>query len=149
MEENKEWMTLLNVTEKEFRINPDIKLDSVNGSQLRLGIVSMLGYKDDSDVVNFHMGFRIALPDNKTLLSYGITFDLELKGWKDMSHKEADIRVNPIVRRMMKFCYPYLGGAMMGHTKGSKLEHFFLPMLDVQELMPLLIIKKISEEESE
>lgn len=146
MEENKEWMTLLSVSEKEFKINPDVKLESANDTQLRLGIVCMLGYTDESDVVKLNLAFRVVLPDDKTLLSYGITFDMELKGWKDMSHKEADIRVNPVVRRMLKFCYPYLGGAMMGHTKGSKLEHFFLPMLDVQELMPMIIIRKISEE---
>lgn len=147
MEENKEWMTLLNVSEKEFKINPDVKLESTNDAQLRLGIVCMLGYTDVSDEVRLNLAFRVALPDDRTLLSYGITFDLELKGWKDMSHKEADIRVNPVVRRMLKFCYPYLCGAMMGHTKGSKLEHFFLPMLDVQELMPMIIIRNLSEEE--
>ena len=51
MDENKELLTILEVKENNFEMNKDVDISKLNGSQLRLGIISALGYQEGSNEV--------------------------------------------------------------------------------------------------
>ncbi|MCQ2133997.1 MAG: hypothetical protein MJY88_03425 [Bacteroidales bacterium] len=142
MDENKDWMTLHNVTETEYSACPDDRLDELKGQQLRLGIITALEYKEGIDVVKLNIGFRVVAGEKTAVISYALSFIVELNGWADMSHNEADVRINPLIRRMVKFCYPFLGGALMKKTEDTKLAKMYLPVVDADELMKRMIIEK-------
>lgn len=144
MDENKELLTILEVKENSFDMNKDVDLSKLNGSQLRLGIISALGYQEGDNQVNMNVGFRVLFDEEqKVLFTFSIACKAEVNGWKDMSHKELDVRMNPAVEKLLDYCYAYLGGALKKHTEESGLKHFYLPVIDVKELMPHLIVKEI------
>lgn len=146
MDENKEMLTILEVKDSNFELNKDVDLSKLNGSKLRLGILCALGYQDGNDQVNMNVGFRVLYDEERKLLfSFSIACRAELNGWKEMSHKELDVRMNPVVEKLLDYCYAYLGGALKKHTEESGLNHFYLPVIDVKELMPHLIVKELKE----
>ena len=142
MDENKDWMILQDVSETEYTVCPDDKLDELKGQQLSLGIITVLEFKEGIDAVKLNIGFRVIAGEKSGVISYGVSFVVELNGWAEMSHNEADIRVNPLVKKMIKFCYPFLGGALMKKTEGTKLAKLYLPVVDAEELMKRMIIEK-------
>lgn len=146
MDENKELLTILEVNENDFVINKDVDLSKLNGIQLGLGILSALGYQENSNLVRMNVGFRVFFDEKETLFSFSIACKAELNGWKEMSHKELDIRMNPAVEKLLSYCYAYLGGALKQHVEGTGLEKFYLPVIEAKELMPNLIVKKLEAE---
>ena len=144
MDDNKEMLTILEVKENSFDMNKDVDQSKLNGSQLRLGIISALGYQEGDNQVRMNVGFRVLFEEEqKVLFTFSIACKAEVNGWKDMSHKELDVRMNPIVEKLLDYCYAYLGGALKKHTEEFGLQHFYLPVIDVKELMPHLIVKEI------
>lgn len=145
MDENKELLTILEVKDNNFNLNKDVDLSKLNGSKLRLGILCALGYQEENDQVNMDVGFRVLYDEEKKVLfTFSITCKAELIGWKDMSHKELDVRMNPAVEKLLDYCYAYLGGALKKYTEETGLNHFYLPVIDVKELMPHLIVKELT-----
>lgn len=145
MDENKELLTILEVKDNNFNLNKDVELSKLNGSKLRLGILCALGYQEENDQVNMDVGFRVLYDEEKKVLfTFSITCKAELIGWKDMSHKELDVRMNPAVEKLLDYCYAYLGGALKKYTEETGLNHFYLPVIDVKELMPHLIVKELT-----
>jgi len=145
MEENNGQITILNVKELNFELNKDVDLEKLKGSRLKIGFLSGLGYKEDSDDIKFNVGFRVLYDENSPLITYGLSFDVELKGFSEMSHREADVRMNPVVERLLAYCYAFLGGAMMKHTDGTGLKRFYLPILKASEMMPLLVVEELRD----
>jgi len=143
MDENKELLTILEVNENDFVINNEVDLAKLNGSQLRLGILSALGYIEGSNVVRMNVGFRVIYGEKESLFSFSIACKAELNGWKEMSHKELDVRMNPAVEKLLGYCYAYLGGALKRHVEGTDLTKFYLPVIEAKELMPNLIVKEL------
>lgn len=145
MDENKELLTILEVKDNNFNLNKDVDLSKLNGSKLRLGILCALGYQEENNQVNMDVGFRVLYDEEKKVLfTFSIACKAELNGWKDMSHKELDVRMNPAVEKLLDYCYAYLGGALKKYTEESGLNHFYLPVIDVKELMPHLIVKELT-----
>ena len=143
MEENNGQITILNVEELKFELNKNVDLEKLKGSRLRIGFLSGLGYKEGSDVVKFNVGFRVLYDEKSPLITYGLSFDAELKGFSEMSHREADVRMNPVVEQLLAYCYAFLGGAMMKHTDNTGLKRFYLPILKASEMMPLLVVEEL------
>ncbi len=143
MDENKELLTILEVNENDFVVNNEIDLAKLNGSQLRLGILSALGFIEGSNVVRMNVGFRVIYGEKESLFSFSIACKAELNGWKEMSHKELDVRMNPAVEKLLGYCYAYLGGALKRHVEGTDLTKFYLPVIEAKELMPNLIVKEL------
>lgn len=144
MDENKELITILEVKENEFNINKDVDQLGIKGNFLRLGIICALGYEEGKDQVRMNIGFRVLYDEKQVVLfSYSIACDVAIAGWKEMSHKELDVRMNPAVEKLVDYCYAFMGGAMMKHTEGTVLKRFYLPLLDVKEFMPHLIVKEL------
>lgn len=145
MDENKELLTILEVKDNNFNLNKDVDLSKLNGSKLRLGILCALGYQEENNQVNMDVGFRVLYDEEKKVLfTFSIACKAELNGWKDMSHKELDVRMNPAVEKLLDYCYAYLGGALKKYTEETGLKHFYLPVIDVKELMPHLIVKELT-----
>jgi len=145
MDENKELLTILEVKDNNFNLNKDVDLSKLNGSKLRLGILCALGYQEENNQVNMDVGFRVLYDEEKKVLfTFSIACKAELNGWKDMSHKELDVRMNPAVEKLLDYCYAYLGGALKKYTEETGLNHFYLPVIDVKELMPHLIVKELT-----
>lgn len=146
MDDNKELLTILEVKDNNFVLNKDVDLSKLNGCKLRLGILCLLGYQEGKDVVNMNVGFRVLYDEEeKVLFTFSIACKAELNDWKNMSHKELDVRMNPVVEKLLDYCYAYLGGALKKHTEETGLNHFYLPVIDVKELMPHLIVKELKE----
>lgn len=145
MDENKELLTILEVKENSFEMNKDVDISKLNGSQLRLGIISALGYQEGSNEVRMNVGFRVLFDEEKKVLfTFSIACKAELNGWKEMSHKELDVRMNPAVEKLLDYCYAYLGGALKKHTEEVGMKHFYLPVIEVKEIMPYLIVKELT-----
>ena len=145
MDENKDLLTILEVNENDFVINKEVDLATLNGGQLRLGILSALGYMEGSNVVRMNVGFRVIYGEKESLFAFSIACKAELNGWKEMSHKELDVRMNPAVEKLLSYCYAYLGGALKQHVEGTGLEKFYLPVIEAKELMPNLIVKELEK----
>lgn len=145
MDENKDLLTVLEVKENDFVLNKEVDMATLNGSQLRLGILSALGYIEGSNVVRMNVGFRVVYGEKENLFAFSIACKAELNGWKEMSHKELDVRMNPAVERLLDYCYAYLGGAMKQHVEGTSLRNFYLPVIAAKELMPSLIVKELTD----
>lgn len=141
MDDNKELLTILEVSENEFNQISDVELAKLNGCQLQLGIISILGLAEDSDDVVMNVAIRVLTEGKQVLISFSISCKASILGWKEMSHKEADVRMNPAVEKLLGYCYAYLGGAMKNHVKGTKMEKFYLPVIEPKELMPHLVIQ--------
>lgn len=144
MDENKDLLTILEVNENDFVVNKEVDLAKLNGGQLRLGILSALGYIEGSNVVRMNVGFRVIYGEKDSLFSFSIACKAELNGWKEMSHKELDVRMNPAVEKLLSYCYAYLGGALKQHVEGTSLAKFYLPVIEAKELMPSLIVKELT-----
>ncbi len=144
MDENKELITILEVKENEFNFNRNVNLSGIKSNSLRLGVVCALGYEEGKDQVRMNIGFRVLYDEKQAVLfSYSIACDAEISGWKEMSHKELDVRMNPVVEKLVDYFYAFMGGAMMRHTEETPLKKFYLPLLDVKEFMPHLIVKEL------
>ena len=78
------------------------------------------------------------------MFTFSIACKAELNGWKEMSHKELDVRMNPAVEKLLDYCYAYLGGALKKHTEEVGMKHFYLPVIEVKEIMPYLIVKELT-----
>lgn len=144
MDENNELITILEVKENDFNINKNVDLSELNNDRLRLGIICALGYMEGTEELKMNIGFRVLYDEKQAvLLSYSIACCAKITGWKEMSHKEADVRLNPAVEKLVDYCYAYLGGALMKHTEATNLKKFYLPVLDAKEFMPFLIVKEL------
>lgn len=144
MDENKELITILEVKENNFELNKEVDITKMNGSPLRLGVISALGFKEGNNTVVMNVGFQVLYDEeSKVLFSYSISCKAEINGWKEMSHKELDVRMNPAVEKLLAYCYAYLGGSLMKHTEEVGLKRFYLPVIEAKELMPNLMVKVV------
>ena len=136
-------LILRNVEEHEFKIGDKANLEQLKGKPIKMGILSILKYKEGIENVQLTMGIRVDIDNDTPVFTYAVSFDISINGWNEMSHKEADIKMNLSVCRMLKYCYGYIGGLLLKHTTQSGLPHFYLPIFDVKDLLPALVIKNV------
>jgi len=143
METNIGTLTLRNVEEHEFKLGENFNLEQLKGKPVNMGILSILEYKDGFDNVQLTLGVRVDVDKDTPVFTYAVSFDVSIEGWNDMSHKEADIKMNISICHMLKYCYGFIGGILLKHTTQSGLAHFYLPIFDVKDLLPALVVKKV------
>ena len=89
------------------------------------------------------VGVKLQFNEKVDIFTYNISCKATIKGWKDMSHKELDVRMNPVVNKWLSYCYAYLCGAIKKHLDDNGLKNFYLPVIDASELISFLLVKEV------
>lgn len=131
--------------ELEFDRTVDFK-KAMQQKQIGLGVGATMLLSDAKDVIG--MLFSVNMSYHKeTVLRYSVILTFQLKGWSE-EIDESDlkkIKQMDEVKKMLEITIGFLRGSMYVHTKNSPLEGLTVPVLDLQELVKNLKLKKVDK----
>ncbi len=131
--------------ELEFDRTVDFKKAMLQ-KQIGLGVGATMLLSDTKDVIG--MLFSVNMSYNKEVaLHYSVILTFQLKGWSEEVDENdfEKIKQLPEVYKMLDITVGFLRGSMYVHTKNSPLEGLTVPVLDLEELIKNLKLKKVDK----
>lgn len=131
--------------ELEFDRTVDFK-KAMQQKQIGLSVGATMLLSDAKDVIGMLFSVNMSFY-KETVLHYSVILTFQLKGCGE-EIDEGDlkkIKQMDEVKKMLEITIGFLRGSMYVHTKNSPLEGLTVPVLDLQELVKNLKLKKIDK----
>ena len=131
--------------ELEFDRTVDFK-KAMQQKQIGLGVGATMLLSDAKDVIG--MLFSVNMSYHKEVaLHYSVILTFQLKGWSEEIDESDSKKIKQMdeVKKMLEITIGFLRGSMYVHTKNSPLEGLTVPVLDLQELVKNLKLKKVDK----
>lgn len=124
--------------------NRTIDYKSVNFKKdIQIGVRTELLRDVDTDMVGVRFYIRIKSKDNKVnILDYHVTLTFKVDNWqKDFTNlPDKELREKDEVKKMLEITIGFMRGSLFVQEKNTLLEGLNLPIIIVDELLPLIQI---------
>jgi hypothetical protein len=134
----------IGAVEGSLNYNRTIDYKSVNFKKdTQIGVRTELLRDVDTDMVGVRFYIRIKSKDNKVnILDYHVTLTFKVDNWqKDFTNlPDKELREKDEVKKMLEITIGFMRGSLFVQEKNTLLEGLNLPIIIVDELLPLIQI---------
>ena len=134
----------IGAVEGSLNYNRTIDYKSVNFKKdTQIGVRTELLLDVDTDMVGVRFYIRIKSKDNKVnILDYHVTLTFKVDNWlKDFTNfPDKELREKVEVKKMLEITIGFMRGSLFVQEKNTLLEGLNLPIIIVDELLPLIQI---------
>lgn len=134
----------IGAVEGSLNYNRTIDYKSVNFKKdTQIGVRTELLRDIDTDMVGVRFYIRIKSKDNKVnILDYHVTLTFKVDNWqKDFTNlPDKELREKDEVKKMLEITIGFMRGSLFVQEKNTLLEGLNLPIIIVDELLPLIQI---------
>lgn len=134
----------IGAVEGPLNYNRTIDYKSVNFKKdTQIGVRTELLLDVDTDMVGVRFYIRIKSKDNKVnILDYHVTLTFKVDNWqKDFTNlPDKELREKDEVKKMLEITIGFMRGSLFVQEKNTLLEGLNLPIIIVDELLPLIQI---------
>lgn len=134
-------MRVLAYNEGKFIISKDLTADSIKGKQVQINIAPVLKYRDEDDVVGALLNIDFSL-DEKTILFLGMVVSVYVKDFRALLNELGLDRIKKELMPLWDVALGMARGILTEKTKGSPLEHQFLPVVDLERFADVAVLVK-------
>ena len=131
----------IGAVEGSLNYNRTIDYKSVNfKNDIQIGVRTELLRDVDTDMVGVRFYIRIKSKDNKVnILVYHVTLTFKVENWqKDFTNlPDKELREKDEVKKMLEITIGFMRGSLFVQEKNTLLEGLNLPIIIVDELLPL------------
>lgn len=130
--------------ERAFTLNPNVEITDELKKNLQVGVLPVLAYKSGEDVVYMHVFLKYK-SEKTEILSFGISLAVDVDGWSKQVDEVEDVSKTEMASRLLGYSLGYLSAALSSHISFTPLAGMYLPIANVEEIIPSMKIEKLSE----
>lgn len=137
-------MRIIAYDEGLFTISPEYKKEGNENSDIEIGIVPTLRYRDNENLIGAQLKIEY-LKDNKPFLMYNMVLSIRMEEWTDfISKNPKDEEVMAFTEKVWEVTLGYARGVIGVKTENTELKGLFLPIVKMSDFLPT--VKIIKEE---
>ncbi|WP_300762526.1 hypothetical protein [uncultured Bacteroides sp.] len=138
-------MRIIAYDEGLFTISPEYKKEGNENSDIEIGIVPTLRYRENENLIGAQLKIEY-LKDDKPFLMYNMVLSIRMEEWADFisqMHKEEEIAV--FTEKVWEVTLGYARGVIGVKTENTELKGLFLPIVNMTDFLPTVKIIKEKE----
>ena len=134
-------MRVLAYNEGKFIISKDLTTDSIKGKQVQINIAPVLKYRDEDDVVGALLNIDFSF-EEKTILFLGMVVSVYVENFRSILNEVGQEKIKKDLAPLWDVALGMARGILAEKTKGTPLEHQFLPVVDLEKFADVVILVK-------
>lgn len=134
-------MRVLAYNEGKFIISKDLTVESIKDKEVSINIAPVLKYRDEDDVVGALLNIDFSV-DEKTIMFLGMVVSIYVENIKDLLKKTDEAKIKHELIPLWDVTLGIARGILAEKTKGTPLEHQFLPMINLEKFAEVAVLAK-------
>lgn len=134
-------MRVLAYNEGKFIVSKDLTAESVKDKVVSINIAPVMKYRDEDDVVGAQLDIDFSV-DEKTVLFFGMVVSIYVENVKELLKETDEAKIKHELIPLWDVALGIARGVLAEKTKGTPLEHQFLPMVDLEKFAEVVALVK-------
>ena len=134
-------MRVLAYNEGKFIVSKDLTAESVKDKVVSINIAPVMNYRDEDDVVGAQLDIDFSV-DEKTVLFFGMVVSIYVENVKELLKETDEAKIKHELIPLWDVALGIARGVLAEKTKGTPLEHQFLPMVDLEKFAEVVALVK-------
>ena len=134
-------MRVLAYNEGKFIVSKDLTAESVKDKVVSINIAPVMKYRDEDDVVGAQLDIDFSV-DEKTVLFFGMVVSVYVENVKELLKETDEAKIKHELIPLWDVALGIARGVLAEKTKGTPLEHQFLPMVDLEKFAEVVALVK-------
>ena len=117
--------------------------DEYNNASIQFLVIFQ--YRDGSDVVGAHSVLRFLTPDQKVMVSGGVTVIASIQDWHKVNKEEQSIKSAESVLELLSYSHAVMTGVFYKQSANTQFQQAIIPYLNQSELADITRIEKVTQ----